>query len=147
MQSEVVRAEMESRVSEILFYVWDPIGVNGMPSCRDEYQSYVSIVSAYLLHNFAEAGLDALLMFIMEEYIGVNLVKTPRRKHQHLETLRMLMEWRQDSFQKYPDAKSFAPKFPKDASFLDQIAWSQHCCQLAKERQSNTVSVGDATKG
>jgi hypothetical protein len=124
MQADVIRSEMETRVSEILFYVWDPIGVNGIPACRDEYENYVPIVSAYLLHNFSEAGVDALLMYIMEEYIGVGLSKPPRRKHQQLETMRMLMEYRGD-FVKNLDAKSAAPQFSKNASFLEQINWSR----------------------
>jgi hypothetical protein len=124
MQSVEVQSEMETRVSEILFYVWDPIGVNGMTSCRDEYEHYVPIISAYLLNNFSEAGVDDLMMFIMDECIGVGLTNVPRRKYQHLQTIRMLMEWKKDLFSKYPDAKSAAPKFPKDESFLEQINWS-----------------------
>lgn len=94
MQSVEVQSEMETRVSEILFYVWDPIGVNGMTSCRDEYEHYVPIISAYLLNNFSEAGVDDLMMFIMDECIGVGLTNVPRRKYQHLQTIRMLMEWK-----------------------------------------------------
>jgi hypothetical protein len=124
MQSDAIRSAMEQRVSEILFYVWDPIGVNGMPSCRDEYESYVPIVSAYLLHDMAEVGIDALLMFIMEDYIGVGLTKSPRRKSAHLDTKRMLLEWKQDFLLLQPDAKTAAPQYPKDSSFLEQIDWS-----------------------
>lgn len=126
MQADAIQSEMEARVSEILFYVWDPIGVNRMPSCRDEYEDYVAVVSAYLLHNFAEEGLDALMMFIMEEHIGVGLTKQPRRKAQHLETARMLMEWKKDFREKHPDFKLAAPQFPKDESFLEQLDWSRH---------------------
>jgi hypothetical protein len=32
MQSDAIQSEMDARVSEILFYVWDPIGINGVPS-------------------------------------------------------------------------------------------------------------------
>jgi hypothetical protein len=125
MQPDTVRSEMETRVSEILFYVWDPIGVNGIPACRDEYESYVPIISAYLLHSFEESGLEALIMFITEEYIGVRLNRPPRRKYQHQEAMRMLMAWKTDFFSKYPNAKSVAPKFPKEESFIDQLDWSR----------------------
>lgn len=127
MQTSAIRIEMETRVSEILFYVWDPIGVNAMLACRDEYEDYVCIVSTYLLDNFAEAGVDALMKYIMEEYIGVAQIKPPRRKRQHLETMRMLMDLKQGFLLKYPDAKDAAYKFPKDASFLQQIDWSRQC--------------------
>lgn len=136
MQSDKVRSEMETRVSEILFYVWDPIGVNRMPACRNEYEQYVPIISAYLLHEFVTAGVDALMIFIMEEYIGVGLLKLPRRKSQHLETIRMLMEWKTDFFSKYPCAKSAAPKFPKDESFLNQLDWSLNSGSKRKDKQS-----------
>ena len=136
MKSDTVRSEMEKRVSEILFYVWDPIGVNRMTSCRDEYESYVPVIAAYLLHDFAESALDALMMFIMEDYMGTRLTNPPRRKYQHLETLRMLMEWRAELFSSYPDAKSAAPKFPKDESFMTQLDWSR---QVAVKYKINKI--------
>jgi hypothetical protein len=38
--------EFQRRVDEVLFYVWDPIGVSDQPFARGEYESYVpSIVS------------------------------------------------------------------------------------------------------
>jgi hypothetical protein len=33
--------ELHSRVDEILYYIWDPIGVAAEPSARDEYSRYV----------------------------------------------------------------------------------------------------------
>ncbi len=33
--------ELERRVDEVLFYVWDPIGVAPEPAARYEYRSYV----------------------------------------------------------------------------------------------------------
>ncbi len=33
--------ELTSRISEVLHYTWDPIGVRGDPHARDEYDSYV----------------------------------------------------------------------------------------------------------
>jgi hypothetical protein len=85
------------------------------------------------------------MMYIMEEAIGVGLTKQPRRKSQHLETMRMLMEWKQDLFAKYPDAKSAAPKFPKDGSFLDQIMWSRKSALTPKEKLAMS-SVANRSK-
>jgi hypothetical protein len=31
------QSELFRRIDEILFYVWDPIGVNDSPYARDEY--------------------------------------------------------------------------------------------------------------
>lgn len=33
--------ELYRRVDEVLFYVWDPIGVSDEPCARGEYRSYV----------------------------------------------------------------------------------------------------------
>lgn len=145
MKSDSVRSAMEARVSEILFYVWDPIGVNRMTSCRGEYEQYVPIISAYLLDDFKEAGVDALMMFIMEEYIGVCLSKVPRRKFQHLEAIRMLKEWKKDFFSTHPDVISAAPNFPKYKSFLDQINWSRQQ-YLTCERPKYSLAGASMTK-
>lgn len=33
--------ELCLRINEVLYYVWDPIGVADTPRARDEYDSYV----------------------------------------------------------------------------------------------------------
>jgi hypothetical protein len=35
---------LRKRVDEVLFYVWDPIGVSPEPCARGEYESYVPAV-------------------------------------------------------------------------------------------------------
>lgn len=35
------KGELQRRVDEVLFYVWDPIGVSDEPFARGEYESYV----------------------------------------------------------------------------------------------------------
>jgi hypothetical protein len=40
--------ELEKRVDEVLFYVWDPIGVKDEPYARAEYRSYVTSVLGLL---------------------------------------------------------------------------------------------------
>ena len=59
-----IQSKLENFVSEVLFYVWDPIGVNGMPSCRDEYDNYVPIVVAYLRRSYRKEGLTVLLRYL-----------------------------------------------------------------------------------
>jgi len=44
-----------NRVDEILYYVWDPIGVSGAPAARDEYDSYVPTI-VEMLFDGADAG-------------------------------------------------------------------------------------------
>ena len=36
--------ELRRRVSEVLYYVWDPIGVADQPYARAEYETYVAEV-------------------------------------------------------------------------------------------------------
>lgn len=33
--------ELYNRVDEVLHYIWDPIGVSGVPAARDEYHGYL----------------------------------------------------------------------------------------------------------
>lgn len=40
--------ELYNRVDEILYYLWDPIGVNDEPAARSEYSSYVRSVISIL---------------------------------------------------------------------------------------------------
>ncbi|CAD6563044.1 hypothetical protein ACFQ3P_41525 [Paraburkholderia sabiae] len=40
--------ELHRRVDEVLFYVWDPIGVANSPAARDEYYGYLPIVFSML---------------------------------------------------------------------------------------------------
>ena len=41
--------ELNQRIDEVLFYVWDPIGVSNEPCARAEYSSYTMIMLKYVL--------------------------------------------------------------------------------------------------
>lgn len=43
MNKEKIR-ELERRIDEVLFYVWDPIGVSDTPAARSEYSSYTMTI-------------------------------------------------------------------------------------------------------
>jgi len=43
--------ELEQRVDEVLFYVWDPIGVSDTPAARGEYSSYTMTVLKHILEE------------------------------------------------------------------------------------------------
>ena len=63
--------ELERRVDEVLFYKWDPIGVNHYVIARAEYRSYVSRILKELesgnLHK-----LVAMLEDIQVNSMGLN---------------------------------------------------------------------------
>ena len=41
--------ELENRIDEVLYYVWDPIGVSDEPCARGEYSSYTMTILKYTL--------------------------------------------------------------------------------------------------
>ena len=41
--------ELERRIDEVLYYVWDPIGVSNEPCARSEYSSYTMTLLKYTL--------------------------------------------------------------------------------------------------
>ncbi|MCG7497493.1 hypothetical protein MHO82_11505 [Vibrio sp. Of7-15] len=61
--------ELERRVDEVLFYIWDPIGINSYVSARGEYRSYVPQV----LEALENGGLDKLinLLISLEKHMGL----------------------------------------------------------------------------
>lgn len=66
--------ELEKRVDEVLFYFWDPIGVNHHIHARAEYRSYVSAVAAKLersnekeLAKFLDSLVTSNMGFTAEE--------------------------------------------------------------------------------
>lgn len=64
-------SELEMRVDEVLFYLWDPFAFNAEPFAREEYRDYVMEV-----FNFVEAGKNSeqiaeLLTDIVENRMGL----------------------------------------------------------------------------
>lgn len=43
--------ELRRRVDEVLYYIWDPIGVFDQPFARAEYEDYVPKVLQLVEHN------------------------------------------------------------------------------------------------
>ena len=62
--------ELERRVDEVLFYRWDPIGVNHYPSARAEYRTYVSTILEKLEVGDKQSLID-LLHKIQTSSIGM----------------------------------------------------------------------------
>ncbi|MGS2727989.1 hypothetical protein ACU8DI_15390 [Psychroserpens sp. BH13MA-6] len=44
-------SELEQRINEVLYYLWDPIGVSDIPSARGEYSSYVKTLLKFTLEE------------------------------------------------------------------------------------------------
>lgn len=75
------------RVDEILFYLWDPIGVYDIPMARDEYQSYLPQVFNLLLNDCKEHEVSAYLIKVETGSMGM-----PANDKKALEVARLLIE-------------------------------------------------------
>ena len=53
--------ELKNRVDEVLYYVWDPIGVKDEPYARAEYRSYVGSVLGLVEINQSPAEIAEYL--------------------------------------------------------------------------------------
>ena len=63
--------ELWRRVDEVLFYVWDPIGVSDEPCARAEYESYVPIVLQLVEENNDIVPISEYLANIVSVNMGL----------------------------------------------------------------------------
>lgn len=64
--------ELEKRVDEVLYYVWDPIGVSESPYARSEYRPYVPTVLRRLTDGYSAAKIADYLCRIESESMGLS---------------------------------------------------------------------------
>ena len=64
--------ELRRRIGEVLYYVWDPIGVSDEPCARGEYESYVSAVLKLVEQNDTSGPVSSYLAEIMRSQIGLS---------------------------------------------------------------------------
>jgi hypothetical protein len=76
-------------VDEVLHYIWDPIGVAGVPQARDEYQGYVSRVFGMLYEGCGPSAIAAYLSEVSVDAMGL------RGAPEHdLKVAEILIGWR-----------------------------------------------------
>jgi hypothetical protein len=81
--------ELLGRTGEILHYMWDPIGVAGVPQARDEYEGYVPKVYQLLKATTDGRDVAAYLGQLRAMQMGV------RADPVHdFRTVEALLEWR-----------------------------------------------------
>ena len=88
--------ELYQRIDEVMHYVWDPIGVSGVPQARDEYDGYLPQVFAMLLESKGREAISAYLTKIEEERMGL----TPSKQKAE-EVADVLLDWSATLKQKY----------------------------------------------
>lgn len=81
--------ELLRRIDEILHYLWDPIGVAGVPQARDEYESYVPQVFRLLEATTDGKDVVQYLDWLSAEHMGMGA--NPDR---NAEVVDMLIAWR-----------------------------------------------------
>lgn len=67
--------ELEKRVDEVLFYLWDPIGVSDEPYARAEYRSYVTSVLGHVENNKTANEIADYLCTIESDSMGLTVNK------------------------------------------------------------------------
>ncbi len=63
--------ELYKRIDEVLHYIWDPIGVSGIPEARDEYNSYLPKILELLKIEDNENEISKYLNNIETEKMGL----------------------------------------------------------------------------
>ena len=85
---------LPERVSEILHFVWDPIGVAGVPQARDEYDSYVPFVVKMIMEGKPKEDIARHLHQIAGERMGLSVGLHPSNHTGEVaETLIEHWEW------------------------------------------------------
>lgn len=77
-------------VDEVLHYVWDPIGVCGVPQARDEYHGYLPQVFGLLRDGADQFAIAAFLTSITTERMGLS-----SRPDHDSEVARILLDWKE----------------------------------------------------
>src|ERR1017187_10398597 len=82
--------ELYQRVDEVLHYIWDPIGVSGVPMARDEYETYVPHVFSLLKSNTNPEPIVKFLFEVTTDRMGL---KEARAKD--AEVAEILLDWKE----------------------------------------------------
>lgn len=91
--------ELRRRVDEILYYIWDPIGVAAEPSTRDEYERYVAGLISLLETNADSKQIAAYLDDIAKNCLGLQT----NEKHS-LGVARLVLAWKSWLIRRCPRA-------------------------------------------
>lgn len=91
--------ELYNFVDEVLFYIWDPIGVSEFPDGRSEYRSYLPSVFALLKESKSKKEIADHLFKIEVERMGLGTA--PDAKAQTLKVAKILIDYKDWVGRKY----------------------------------------------
>ena len=63
--------ELYQAIDEILWNEWDPIGINLLPSRRDEYNEYIAVIFNLVMKNVTELELEEYLDEVVRNRMGL----------------------------------------------------------------------------
>ncbi len=67
---------LQRRVDEVLYYIWDPLGVSEEPIARSEYESYVPKILQLVEENETIQPVSDHLADIINSQMGLSAEKT-----------------------------------------------------------------------
>ena len=79
--------ELYRRADEVIHYIWDPIGVAGVPEARDEYDSYLTHVFSLLINNSEVREIQNYLTQIEENNMGLSVNDLSRNRAKEVEDI------------------------------------------------------------
>lgn len=84
-----IEQELYRRVGEVLYYVWDPIGVAPNPVTRDEYEGYLPKVFSML-----QEGADASLIAAYLDNVAMESMGLNGNAEQSKRVAELLLDWK-----------------------------------------------------
>jgi hypothetical protein len=91
--------ELYRRVDEVLHYLWDPIGVSGVPEARDEYDSYSPHVFSLLVRRANAQEIADFLDHTATQTMGLS--DTEQGRECSKEVVGILENWREVIHERY----------------------------------------------
>ena len=67
--------ELYRGIDEILWNDWDPIGINLLPSSRDEYQNYIPVIFRMVMKSVSIQDLEEYLDDVVRNRMGLRSIK------------------------------------------------------------------------
>ena len=95
MGRKLADAELElyRRVDEVLYYVWDPVGVATSPAARDKYQGYLPKVFAML-----QEGMDALPIAAYLDDVATDRMGLDANPGHSRRVAELLLDWKAEIY-------------------------------------------------
>lgn len=85
--------ELYRRMDEVLHYIWDPIGISGIPPARDEYYSYLPKVFSMLTSSTDGKDISDYLISVERDRMGLPVID--RTKKRAIEVAEILLKYRE----------------------------------------------------